>query len=183
MNITYRRANNTDLGKILELQKCNLPIHISKAEIKHEGFVTLVYDIPTLTIMNAPYPHIVAMDENEIAGYALVLIQEYFHLVPDLEEMINSFENINVEGRELLSMKYFIMGQVCVSKAYRKRGVFRNLYLKMVETMSNDFDIIVTEIARSNVRSMNAHLGIGFQEIGSRIASDGAEWSIVGYKL
>ncbi len=181
--ITYSTAkSSSDLNQILELQKANLKSSISLEEYQKEGFVTLEHDFVLLEELNDPYPHIVAMNEKEIIGYALVTTPEKISSIPLLQSTIEELKGVKYHQNNVLSLKYFIMGQVCIDKSYRGQGIFQGLYQKMKDEMKSDFDIIITEIATNNKRSMRAHEKVGFEIL--KIHNDiDADWAIVGLNL
>jgi len=75
------------------------------------------------------------------------------------------------------------MGQICIAKTHRKKGIFRALYKEMIERMSNDFDFIVTEVAHRNSRSLNAHYAIGFKNVKEYSSESGEHWVILLLEL
>jgi hypothetical protein len=175
--IEYRAALESDLKGILQLQKINLPSFLSNEEIQQEGFVTVEHDLELLSKMNKPHPHIVAIDENGVQAYALVMLPEMGEEIEILKPMFAQFE-ANSDQYELQGKRYFAMGQICIAKAYRGQGVFRGLYLKMRDLMSEHFDCVLTEIDLDNSRSIRAHQKVGFKQWKQYEAAD-KKWSIV----
>ena len=181
--ITYATAKSrSDLNQILELQKANLKSSISLEEYEKEGFVTLEHDFELLEELNTPYPHIIAMDEEDVVGYALVNIPEKVFSIPLLQTTIKELVGIEYHQTKILDLKYFIMGQVCIHKSYRGQGIFQGLYQKMKEEMKSDFEIIITETTTDNRRSMRAHEKVGF-EILKIHSENGSDWVLVGLNL
>ena len=170
-------ANDHELQQILDLQFLNLPQNISPEESSSQGFVTVHHDFALLKQMNSPYPHIVARDGEQIAGYALVMLRAFQKEIPVLFEMFHQIDTTVYSGQKLGEAKYFIMGQVCVDKPYRGQGVFAGLYEEMARRMSPHFDYIITEVARSNPRSMRAHEKVGFERIHNYV--DGRHWEVL----
>ncbi|MEO1260879.1 MAG: GNAT family N-acetyltransferase [Bacteroidota bacterium] len=176
--ITYGVSiNDSELQQILDLQARNLSQNISPEESSSQGFVTVHHDFGLLKRMNSPYPHIVARDGNKIAGYALVMLRSFQTEIPVLFEMFRQIDATVHHGQKLGEAKYFIMGQVCVDKPYRGKGVFAGLYQEMARRMSPHFAYIITEVARSNPRSMRAHEKVGFEKIHNYV--DGEHWEVL----
>ena len=167
------------LHQILQLQKVNLPKNISIQEYEQEGFVTVDHDFDTLKKMNAPYPHIIALNEEEVVGYALVMLQSIKDDIEILKPMFEQIDNIHYKSKPIADGKYFVMGQVCVAKAYRRQGVFYRMYEELKRTTQNHFDMVVTEVSSHNVRSLKAHQKQGFENILSFEAPDGHPWEIL----
>ena len=57
------------------------------------------------------------------------------------------------------------MGQVCIDKAYRGKGVFSMLYEQHKQSYSKHYQMLVTEISVHNYRSQRAHEKVGFKTI------------------
>jgi hypothetical protein len=67
--IQYKTASSSEeLHQILALQKSNLPISISSEEKDQEGFLTVDHEFDILKRMNDVCPHIIAVDNNVLAG-------------------------------------------------------------------------------------------------------------------
>lgn len=165
-NICFREARTQiDLALILRLQKANLPGSISVAESRDQGFVSVEHDIETLSMMNAPYPHIIAVDDKVLAGYCLVMLQEMREHIDLLKPMFEIIDKQSISGQSLRDLRYFVMGQVCVHKAYRGRGIFYKMYDHMRELMAGSFDMVITEISSHNSRSLRAHENQGFKTL------------------
>ena len=151
------------LEEILNLQRINLPQHISDEEKQSQGFVTIEHDFKLLKQMNEAYPHVIAMDEGKVIGYTLVMLRKFKDRIDILIPMFNKIDEIlNDQGQ---TKSYFVMGQVCVAKPYRGKGVFKGLYDKMKEVLSKDFDCCITEVDPSNLRSLKAHHNQGFERL------------------
>ena len=182
--ITYETAkSDQDLQAILNLQAKNLPINISPEEAKAQGFVTLQHDFDLLKKMNHPYGHIIAKDGDEVVAYALTMLRTWKDEIPLLVPMFENIDKINYGGVLLQDAKYFTMGQVCVAKSQRGKGVFKGLYEKMKTEMEGEFDYLITEIAARNLRSLRAHAKVGFEEIKRHTPEGDEEWVIVLWKF
>jgi len=74
------------------------------------------------------------------------------------------------------------MGQICVAKSVRGKGVFRGLYSYMAQELKNDFDAIITEVDTKNIRSSNAHKAVGFKVI-KNYTSNNQLWEIISLDI
>src|ERR1700694_442102 len=144
-----------ELLQILELQQQNLARNLMPGEIASQGFVTVEHSLDVLRRMHALAPSIVARDGEALAGYALVIPVECRSFVPILDPMFQRLEALRVE-------RFYAMGQVCVGKAWRGRGVFDLLYKAHREHLRGAYECVVTEVATRNTRSMRAHERVGF---------------------
>jgi hypothetical protein len=173
-DITYCRAStDEELHQILELQKQNLPGSLSLSEKEKEGFLTVVHTFEILKQMNDCCPHIIGKDGDTVVGYALSMHPKFADGIEVLKPMFTEINKI-ISG----NAKYIIMGQICVGKNYRKRGIFRGLYNFMKQELQTTFNNIITEVDAENVRSLNAHLAVGF-EILREYRADNKDWIII----
>ena len=177
--VTYTTVKSEeDLLQILHLQQQNLPQAISETELQQEGFVTVSHTLPLLRRMNEPYPHIIAKAEGIVVGYALVMLRTLDQEIPILQPMFREIHEIEYNGRLLADTPYVVMGQVCIAKALRGKGLFAGLYQHMRQEMSPHFPYLVTEVAKRNPRSMRAHEKVGFQSV-KEYGSGGEDWVIL----
>src|SRR5436305_1769286 len=158
-------TNNEELQEIIQLSYQNLRAKISEEEKKSQGFVSWNYSFELLHKLNVQHPHVIVKDNDKVIGYALVALREARSFHPALEQMITDLEPLVYEGKKLSAYKYYIMGQVCVDKAYRGKGIIEMLYQKHKALFEKDFDFVVTEISILNSRSIRAHEKIGFRTI------------------
>ncbi len=179
--IQFTTSNSQkEIQQILDLQAINLPKNISETEAKEQGFVTVHHDFEILSAMNDKFPHVIAKDNNKIIGYTLVMLPEFGNKIPVLVPLFDKINQLSYNGDELNKTSYFVMGQVCVDKQYRGKGVFAGLYQQMKTEMSPHFKYIITEIATRNTRSMRAHEKVGFETIHT-FSTPEEEWAIVAW--
>ena len=169
-----------DLQQILRLQKENLKQSIDEAEMRSQGFVTIHHDPDTISQMHKLAPSVVIKDNNEVVAYALTMLRECRQLIPDLETMFALFDKLNWRGKPLNDYSFYVMGQVCIHKDYRGKGLFEQLYFHHKKIYSSKFELFLTEIATRNHRSLKAHKKVGFKTI--HIHQDNLdEWAVVGW--
>jgi GNAT superfamily N-acetyltransferase len=171
-------SGNDDLEKILGLQEKNLSRNLTTDEIKSQGFVTINHSLQMLQQMHTMAPSIIVKDDDRIVAYALTMLREFSALVPALEPMFEKFESLHWKNKPLNFYSYYVMGQICVDKAYRGQGLFDALYQKHKEVYSSRFDLLVTEIATRNLRSINAHQRVGFETVNT-FRDETDEWNVV----
>ena len=167
-----------ELEGILSLQRSNLPKNITAAEKSEQGFVTVNHSFEQLAEMNAIAPHLIAKDGEQVVGYILAMSKASKALVPVLVPMFNQFDGLNFGGKPVSSLEYLVIGQICVDKSYRGQGIFDRMYSAYGEVFSERFDFAITEIAVSNVRSINAHQRVGFEVI-HEFSDKTDDWAIV----
>lgn len=170
--------NTTDLEQILELQQCNLIRKLSTSERQDQGFVTVEHTKESLEQMHNLAPHIIIKDDGRVIAYALTMLKECRELIPELVTMFDAMDKLEYKGKPLNQYSFYVMGQVCVDKAYRGQGLFDKLYHHHKEVYSPRFELLVTEIATRNTRSLRAHERVGFKTINvNRDHLD--EWAVV----
>jgi ribosomal protein S18 acetylase RimI-like enzyme len=165
-SILIKFAESEDeLKQILKLQSSNLMQNVSVEAKRSDGFVTVKHDLDLLTKMNYAAGQIVAVDNDIVVGYALVMLKEFREMIPVLSPMFEMFNKLSFKRKRLSDYSFYVMGQICISENYRGKGIFEKLYLLHKKAYSHMFDICVTEVSSKNTRSMRAHQKIGFQTI------------------
>jgi len=173
-------AREDDLPAILALQRENLARALAPDEAASQGFVTIVHTLELLQRMHVMAPSVVVRDGATLAGYALTMPLGCRALIPVLDPMFCLSDALAWRGRPLSSYRYYVMGQICVARPHRGRGVFQELYRGHAELHGPTHDLVVTEIATRNGRSVRAHEKAGFFELGRhRDATD--DWVVVGW--
>lgn len=171
-------TSRDELMQIHQLNQQNLKTNLSKREQQEQGFVTWLYPLSLLEQVHALVPSIIVKDDDRVVGYALIAPLEAGQFHPDLQTMINNLQLLDYKGRPFSSYQYYIMGQVCIDKDYRGKGIFKMLFQKHKELHSNKYDLIATEISTSNYRSQKAHENVGFKTIYT-YRDELDEWNVV----
>lgn len=172
--VRYVKAScDLELKQILVLQQKNLANNLSEEEALTQGFLTVEHTFDLLKQMNDVVPHTLAMDDEQLVGYALSMSPKFGNEIDILRPM---FAEIN--KRIKAEKDYMVMGQICVAKSHRGKGVFRGLYSNMQKFLPENCTKIVTEVDTRNARSLQAHFAVGFHEL-KRYAKAGREWSLI----
>lgn len=167
-----------DLRGIKSLQNQNLKANLSEVEKNKEGFVTASYTMEALELMHQLLPSIVAIDQYKVVGYALVIDKRFkgtHHLIDDL---IKNIDHLSYRGEQLAVVNYAVVGQLCVDKQYRGQGLASKLYQSFKDHYSIRYPYCITDVDRSNKRSLQAHYKTGFQPIG-QLQFENADFEIV----
>jgi ribosomal protein S18 acetylase RimI-like enzyme len=173
-------SSQLELQQILLLQEENLVKHIDETEMKSQGFVTLRHDLIILEQMHSLAPSVIIKDDDKVVAYALTMLQECRQLIPDLEPMFALLDKLSWNSKSLTDHSFYVMGQICVAKAYRGQGLFDDLYKHHKKIYHPKFDLIITEIATRNQRSIRAHERVGFKTIHTH-QDELDEWAVVGW--
>jgi predicted GNAT superfamily acetyltransferase len=178
--ITYTTASTTaHLQGILQLQQQNLPENLDTAEKEQQGFVTVQHTLTDLEKLNRIEPHVIALENDTVAAYLLAMTAQSGSNIPVLKPMFESFEHILWKGAPVAQQAYMVVGQVCVAKACRGKGILNECYNYYHDYFSTKYSFAVTEIDLTNQRSINAHRRIGFEEVHRYPAPNGVQWSVV----
>lgn len=168
--------------QILQLQRQNHASTISEEQQAQEGFVFAQHTVPLLRTMAALLPQVIATSDGEVVGYNLGLAVELKHELPVLAQMFEEFERSVYRGRPLATYKYMVGGQVCVHRDFRGQGLLGRLYHETRNRLPADYQLCVTEVADRNVVSLQAHLKMGFEVVGT-YRDDKELWSVVVWDL
>lgn len=171
-----------ELTSILSLQAKNLASNLSQQAREEQGFVTLEHSLDLLSTMNIPWPHSVAMLGKELVGYALVMAPELISAIPTLGTLATRLENISVDGIQVASSRFYIMGQVCVAAGHRGQGLIARLYEHQAAQMAPNYDCSITEVNAANALSLRAHKRTGWRAIDS-YEEQGQTWVILLLRL
>jgi len=178
MLLITKASQFEELDQILLLQQKNLARNISQQEAIEQGYVTVIHTPGQLQKMHQLAPAILAKDDEQVVGYALSMPISCSKLIPVLEPMFASLENLVYKHRPLKSFSYYVMGQVCIDKAYRGLGIFDKLYAGHKDIYSSQYDCIVTEVATRNTRSLKAHQRVGFNTI-HKYTDETDDWEVI----
>ena len=179
MEIYTTSKTKKDLIEILALQKSNLAINLTDDEIRSQGFVTVNHSYADLMKLNTIEQHIIAKDNGKVIAYLLAMTKESKSNIPILIPMFDMFNKVAFANKPISEYNYIVVGQVCIDKKYRGRGILDKCYLTYRSHFKDKYDFAITEIANTNLRSLNAHKRIGFREIHRYKSPDKTEWVIV----
>jgi len=177
--LTIKRVTDfAELEGIRKLQEENLRKYLSDEVAAKEGFVTAEYSIEFLKLMHESCASIIAKDNGELVGYALVSVKSIGHHHPLLAELFNAIETLHYKNKLLKECNYVVVGQLCVAKNYRGIGLAQQMYQQFKNALAEEFDYCITDVASNNQRSLKAHIKTGFEIIDS-VNYGGIGWDIV----
>lgn len=136
------------------------------------------YPLELLQQMHQLAPSIIVKDGEEVVGYALVTLKEAGNFHNDLRTMFTNLQAVNYQNAPLMSYSFYVMGQVCIEKNYRGKGIFSLLFQHHKTIYSQRYQFLVTEISSSNIRSIKAHEKVGFKTIYT-YRDNNDEWNVV----
>ncbi len=168
-----------ELKGIHSLLESNLAINVPDEVEDKEGFLTVAYSYADLKRMHDTDPAIIAKDNDQVIAYVLALNPVIKKDFPILVPFLELFDNIIYEGKPVSTYNYLIIGQACIEKNYRGKGVFKKIYAAYNARFRDKYDFAISEIATRNKRSMNAHSRIGFIPVHEYTGPDGVQWTVV----
>ncbi len=178
--ITYTARNNkVNLEGVFALQKDNLKKNLSKEEIEKDGFVTVDHEWEKLVEFTKIEPHIIALDEDKVVGYVLAMTKKSRFDLPIIFPMFEEFDKIIYKGKIISEYEYMVVGQACIHKDYRGKGIIEVCFQLYKTKFADRYDFSITEIASTNLRSLKAHKKAGYEEIHSYTDADQTEWIVV----
>lgn len=173
-----RVSNFEEIEGIKKLQSANLKKNLSESEIEKEGFVTAEYTLDFLEFMNRIEPSIIAVETGQVVGYALVAPREVMGQHVLLDDLFSQIDSFSYRGKPLQTADYVLVGQLCVAKSHRGKGLVQKMYEYYRSALSEKYDYCLTDVQVSNPRSIKVHLKSGFQILGN-LSYGGSDWKIV----
>lgn len=175
-------TTEADLYSIIDLQQKNLAKNISQKEAFEQGFTFVEYDFNLLKRICDAEPAIVARENNKLIGYAIILTRAFGSQIPELAPMFTLFDTLPYEKQKFGNASYVLIGQICIAKEFRGRGIFDQLYNQIIASLSSRFEYLITEVAVRNTRSMNAHQRVGYNVFHS-YEDIGEKWNTLILKM
>jgi GNAT superfamily N-acetyltransferase len=174
--VNYKRAeSDNELQQILNIQKKALKTNVSQEEQKEQGYVTVPHTFEILKKMNDACPHLLAVVDGNVVGYALTMLESARYEMPILTPMFDIADGLYP------NKNYLVMGQICIDKPYRGKGIFKGLYSYYRDELSSQFKCLITEVATLNTRSLNAHNAVGFKILENHVSEDIC-WEIISWE-
>jgi len=170
--------STSELTGILSLQQDNLAQNITVDDKATQGFVTVRHSFDDIMKLHTIEPHVIAKESDKVVAYVLAMTQASRNDIPVLVPMFEQFNKVPYKGKLISEYNYIVIGQTCISKDHRGKGLFDLCYQKYADTFSGKYDFAITEISTSNFRSLKAHQRMGFEVI-HRFEDEVEEWNIV----
>ena len=166
MMIDIRMARSErDLKGIKTLCSENHFSKLSDKELNTQGFITINYSLDELKALHEIAASVIALDNQKVVGYALVANKESLGIHHMLDDLIRFIEHTTYQSISFRNSRYIVVGQLCVSKAYRRQKIAQRIYEKFQQIYGNDYHYCITSVDIKNQGSIKAHLMRGFKEI------------------
>lgn len=171
-------TKDSELEAIQALQRANLRKNLSETEATKEGFLIAEYSLDFLRRMQKSHSSVIAADGDQLAGYALVTARNVRDGHPLLDDLCTQIDQLTYKNRPLKDSNYVLVGQLCVEKCHRGKGLVQQMYGLFRESLLRDYEYAITDVTRANRRSLQAHLKTGFEVIHT-IRFEGLEWDVI----
>jgi len=185
VDVTVSLASAEDLPGIVSLHTANHIENLTQEEREREGFVTAKYTLEDIAEMHEITPPVIAKSASSgvVVGYALVVDRTcpLFQHHELMQDFLAAADQVVYKGRPLGEQKYVIVGQLCVAKEYRGKGVVGLLYSHYRECYAPaGYQYCVTDVSTENPRSLRAHVKAGFIPV-QKFRYSGSGWDIILY--
>ena len=174
----FRRLAHRDLPGLLELQEINHFENLTPEQQK-EGFLSARFSAEQFAQMNREAAFVVAEAQGHVVGYACSAGVDFSRQFPILDAMMATFGRLTYLGTPLINARVCVYGPVCVERAWRERGVLRELISRIKEELAGRFDMAAAFISKTNSRSLAAHVdGLGITVLGDYAFETGRYWIV-----
>lgn len=171
-------TEDIELQRIQQLQLENHRSVLDESTRSAQGFVTALYSLDVLMDMHKTTPGVIACDGDSLCGYVLAADRNLEGRHPILDSLYQEANKSRYKETLLDSIPYLVVGQVCIAQQYRGKGLFSALYEYYREYYQKTYPCCLTDIDLSNVRSLRAHLNLGFETV-STFRTDQSQWQVV----
>ncbi len=175
-------TNARQIQQIAALSAANLKSAIDEVTKREQGFLTWEYSVDLLTAMHEIAPSIIVTHNDEVAGYALTATHEMAEVHTEMKVMLNNLSTLTYLNKPINDYRYYMMGQICIAKEHRSKGLFEQLYQHHKIVYGTQYDFLLTEVSTSNHRSLRAHEKVGFKTIHT-YHDHADEWNVVVLNL
>ncbi len=151
-----RKAIESDIPGILELQSLNLYSNLSEAE-RTAGFVTTPLQTEHVNTLITQAGAFVVEQQGVVVGYALAGSWDFFSQWPIFPHMVARFPLLEFQGNKITVDNSFQYGPVCIDRTLRGSNALPLLFGTMKTSFASRYVMGVTFINKQNPRSLAAH--------------------------
>ena len=175
-------TNARQIQQIADLSATNLKSAVDENTKIEQGFLTWEYNVELLSAMHEITPSVIVTYQGDVVGYALTATHAMADVHTEMKIMLNNLSTLTYQSKSINDYKYYMMGQICISKEHRGKGLFEQLYQHHKTVYGKQYDFLLTEVSTSNHRSLRAHEKVGFKTIHTyRDHAD--EWDVIIWKF
>jgi predicted GNAT superfamily acetyltransferase len=171
-------TTDREIQEIRDLQEVNLKENVTAENRLSDGFLTAKYELDFLKAMNDLTPAIIAKQKGVLVGYALATDRSLLAQHPLLNDLGTQINKILFGVKFISDFDYLVVGQLCVEKEVRGRGLAQDIYAQFKATYENRYPFAVTDIDQVNHSSLRTHLKVGFITL-STLNYGESNWDVV----
>lgn len=152
-----RPAALSDLEGILALLRANHVSNLTEEE-KAFGFVTTNITKEQLAeLIEKEKGVTIASDKGRVVAFAFAAPWEYWKVWPLFQHMIDILPQYELNGTKFSTENTYQYGPVCVDRAYRGTGLFKEVFDYSLACFEERYPIMVTFVNSVNPLSLAAH--------------------------
>jgi predicted GNAT family N-acyltransferase len=155
-------TTNREIQEIRDLQEVNLKENVTAENSLSDGFLSAKYELYFLKAMNDLTQAIIAKQKRVLVGYALATDRSLLAQHPLLNDLGTQINKIPFGVKFIGDFDYLVVGQLCVEKEVRGRGLAQDIYAQFKATYENQYHFADTDVDRENLASLKTHLKVGF---------------------
>ena len=171
-------TEDDELIQIAALSMENMSSMIPDDLKEKEGYVTWPYSIEDLRVIHQITPSIVIKDDDKVIAYLIILVSEVREVYQPLKNILKLLGPSSYQDRLFEDYKYYILGQDCVQRDYRGRGLIKLLFDFQKKHLAPRYDLGVSAISVHNPLSQRIHEKLGAQVI-NVLSTEENTWNIV----
>ncbi|SEA85156.1 GNAT family N-acetyltransferase [Pedobacter hartonius] len=180
MLITKFVSEDEELVQIAALSLENSPSMVPDELKEKEGYVTWNYPIEDLRVLHQISPSIIVKDGDKVVAYVVILLQESEEVYKPLKDLLDLLRSITYQGKSVFDYKIYMLGQDCVHRDYRGKGVIKLLFDFQKEHFASRFELGLSAISVHNPLSQKVHERLGAQTI-YVLPVESDTWNIVAW--
>lgn len=178
--VTIRRARPEDAHPLSELLEANTKENLT-AEEREAGFITGGGPPENALAAMAEDPgFVVAVDGTDVIG-CIGASRFDLHEGGVVEIMTDACAEADFRGESLSTYRTFLYGPALVARDYRHRGVLSGMFEKLVEIVTEEFEVGLAWVAEENQTSHAVHTdGLGMSPV-TEFAVDGDQYTVLAF--
>ncbi|TXI90818.1 MAG: GNAT family acetyltransferase [Burkholderiaceae bacterium] len=160
-------AERHDIEGVISLQQKYHIALISEDE-KSQGFVTTEFSHQQLTdLIEREQGLFVALEDGKVVAYLMAASWTFWAQWPVQAFMLSRLDQYSLNDTPITIHNSYQYGPICIDGALRGTGLLQQLFSFALDSMSARYEILVTFVNKSNLRSMAAHIEkLKLQELG-----------------
>ncbi|WP_022823771.1 GNAT family N-acetyltransferase [Hymenobacter norwichensis] len=163
---TLRQARIADAPQLAALANQHTYEQLDEAA-RQSGFLTGRFTAATLAERIASAPGIIAMYQEEVAGFVVNSHLPAEQYPPFIQEIIALLPGLFFQQQAITTYRWFFYGPILVLPPYRGQGLLQELFHATQRMLASHYEVGVAFIAERNVTSLHLHTQkLGLEVVG-----------------